>query len=305
MRGQGHQIFVDELARFAADTADARVAAIARSAAAPLRVAVRGRGGVGCGTVARALDRAGATSGIRAAESPLGAPSSADVADVVVYVTTEVLKPEDRDAISAERRPVLVVLNKADLTGFAGDGPVVAALARCAQFSALVGVSVQPMIGLLAVVAVDEPPDAVWSAVFTTERRWLLRTLGVFGTAVAVAAVRKGWTPAQLRALFRSLSCVDTVVAGVNALGAEVRYRRVLDAVAELEALAVGAGPFGERIGEFLAHDDTVLARMAAATDLDLGPDGDGSGDLHRACAADITRGSLRLRSRAGVGGTL
>ncbi|HZC51447.1 MAG TPA: hypothetical protein VE441_02985, partial [Mycobacterium sp.] len=56
---QGHQIFVDELARFATEHADARVTTIAERAAAPLRVAVRGRRGVGRGTVARALDRAG------------------------------------------------------------------------------------------------------------------------------------------------------------------------------------------------------------------------------------------------------
>jgi hypothetical protein len=288
--GTGHQIFVDELARFAADTADARVMTITRGAAAPLRVAVRGRGGVGCGTVAHALDRAGATWGIRAAESDSNA-------DVVVYVTTEVLKPEDRDAIAAERRPVLVVLNKADLTGFAGDGPVVAARARCAQFSVLVGVPVEPMIGLLAVA----DTGAVWDALRTEDRQRLLGTLGLFGTAVALAAVRKGWTPVRLGALLRRVSCVDAVVAGVNAVGAQVRYRRVLDAVAELEALAVCSGELGGPITAFLAHDDTVLARMVAAADLDPGPDA--SGDLHRACAADITRGSLRLRSRAGVRG--
>jgi hypothetical protein len=300
MRGQGHQIFVDELARFAADTADPRVMTIARSAAAPLRFAVRGRTGVGCATVGRALDRVGAmagtTYGIRAAESD----SDADV-DVVVYVTTEVLKPEDRDAIAAERRPVLVVLNKADLTGFAGEGPVVAARARCAQFSALVGVPVEPMIGLLAVVASDEPPDAAWDAVCSEDRQRSLRTLGLFGAAVALAAVRKGWTPAQLRALLRRLSCVDAVVAGVNAAGAQVRYRRVLDAVAQLEALAVCDPSLG--ITAFLAHDDTVLARMAAAADVELGPVGAGPGDVRRARDADITRGSLRLRSRARAGG--
>ena len=59
MTGRGHRIFVDELARFAAGRADPRVAAIVERAAAPLRVVVQGRRGVGCRTVARALDRAG------------------------------------------------------------------------------------------------------------------------------------------------------------------------------------------------------------------------------------------------------
>ena len=34
-----------------------------------------------------------------------------------MYVTAEVVKPEDVDAIAAAGRPVLAVLNKADLVG--------------------------------------------------------------------------------------------------------------------------------------------------------------------------------------------
>ncbi|MBZ4622186.1 hypothetical protein GBO18_19895, partial [Mycobacterium avium subsp. hominissuis] len=107
----------------------------------------------------------------------------------------------------------------------------------------------------------------------------------------------------------------------IGALGAEARYRRVLGAVAELEALAVGGGGLGERISGFLSRDDTVVARMAAALDMagDMAGEaapGDPSGhlaravrwqrysrasgsDLHRACGADIARGSLRLWSQA------
>jgi hypothetical protein len=332
MRGQGHQIFVDELGRFAAGAAEARMTAIAENAAAPLRVAVRGRNGVGCSTVAHALDRGGTPSGIRAFESDGVDVASPDLeADLVVYVTTEVIKPEDREAIAGTRLPVLVVLNKADLAGFAGDGPLVAARARCARFAGLpglVGVPMEPMIGLLA--ALDDLPHPVWAAllgvaadcqVSIEDRQRLLSTFDLFGTALAVAAVRRGSTPAQLRALLRRVSCVDAVVAKIKALGAEVRYRRVLDAVAALEALAVPGDRW--RISEFLAHDDTVVARMAAAADLveaDIGSVGEGSdpgahlsqalqwqryssgspvSDLHRACAADITRGSLRLWSRA------
>ncbi|EFG76826.1 hypothetical protein HMPREF0591_3271, partial [Mycobacterium parascrofulaceum ATCC BAA-614] len=47
MRGQGHQAFVDELARFAAGHADPRVTAIAERTAGPLRALVRGRPGAG------------------------------------------------------------------------------------------------------------------------------------------------------------------------------------------------------------------------------------------------------------------
>ena len=83
---------------------DPRCAAIAKRLATPLRVAVTGRRGVGRSTVARALACAGL-----AVTPPRG------MADVDVYVLAEVVKPEDRAAIEAAGRPVLAVLNKADL----------------------------------------------------------------------------------------------------------------------------------------------------------------------------------------------
>jgi hypothetical protein len=352
MTGQGHKIFVDELARFAAGRDDPRVTAIAERAAAPLRVVVRGRRGVGGSTVARALDGAGLPSGISATTG------SAAGADVVVYVTAEVIKPEDTEAIAAAERPVLAVLNKADLagglSGRAGDGPIAAARERCAKLAALVGLPVEPMSGLLALAALDGLDDAAWAAlrtlaadpggatcldgsfagflaaanpVPTDVRLRLLDTLDLFGTALGIAAARRGGTPAQVRALLRRISGVDAVLNKISALGAQVRYRRVLRAVAELEAVAVSAGQTGDAISGFLSRDDTVLARMAAAVDLaeaaGLGPGGDVSeerdahlpravrwqryslgklgpvSDLHRACGSDIARGSLRLWSRA------
>lgn len=315
MRGQGHQIFVDELARFATSSADQRVVAIAQRAAEPLRVAVRGRPGVGCRTVARALQGAGSSSGMTA--TPQARAADSDV-DLVVYVTVEVVKPEDREAIAATRRPVVAVLNKADLAGpLSGAGPIVMAQARCAQFSTLLGVPMESMIGLLAVAALDDLDTEV--------RLRLLDTLDLFGIALGMAAFRPGRpsrTPAQLRTLLRRVSGVDAVIDKVTAAGSEVRYRRLLDAVAELEALAAQAKEIGGPIGEFLRDDDTVLARMAAAVDvalavgLDVGPLDDpaahlpravrwhryslDNGDMHRTCGADIARGSLRLWSLAG-----
>lgn len=162
MRGQGHQIFVDELARFATSSADQRVVAIAQRAAEPLRVAVRGRPGVGCRTVARALQGAGSSSGMTV--TPQARAADSDV-DLVVYVTVEVVKPEDREAIAATRRPVVAVLNKADLAGpLSGAGPIVMAQARCAQFSTLLGVPMESMIGLLAVAALDDLDDTLRAA---------------------------------------------------------------------------------------------------------------------------------------------
>lgn len=360
MRGRGHPIFVDELARFAAGHADPRVTAIAERTAAPLRVAVCGRRGVGRTTVARALHRAGMMSGISAMTRATPAASAADRdADIVVYVTTEVIKPEDIDAIAAARLPVVGVLNKADLAGSLsgreGDGPIAAARARCADLSALVGVPMEPMVGSLAVAALEDLDDALWVAlqaltahpggaacledsfagflaaeipVPADVRARLLDALDLFGIALAVAALRQGRIAAQVLALLRRISGLDAVLSQVSIAGAEVRYQRVLEAVAELEALAVSQHHMRETISGFLSRDDTVVARMAAAVDLaeaaglDVGPvdvDRDASAhlpraahwqryslgklgpvsELHRACGADIARGSLRLWSQA------
>ncbi|OBG99562.1 MULTISPECIES: hypothetical protein [unclassified Mycobacterium] len=340
MTRQGHGIFVDELRAFADGHADPRVTVVARRCAAPLRVAVGGRRGVGRRTVARALALAGlaVTTGVT------------DAADLDVYVTAEVIKPEDTGAIAAAARPVLAVLNKADLTGSlsgrAGAGPMAAARSRCTELSARAGAPMEPMSGLLAVAAARDLDGALWAAlralaadpggatcldgsfagflaadnpVPTALRVRLLDALDVFGVALGIAAARRGRTPAQFRALLRRVSGVDAVLGRVSVLGAEVRYRRVLRAVAELEALAV----VDEGIHGFLCSDDTVVARMAAAVELaeaagleratpeepvahlpravrwqryGLGP----VSELHRACGADIARGSLRLWSRDG-----
>jgi hypothetical protein len=356
MRGQGHQTFVGELARFAAGQVDPRLAAIAQRTAAPLRVVVGGRRGVGCRTVRRALDGAGRTAGIAVVT-----PQTDREADVVVHVLAEVVKPEDTQAIgqaAAAGRPVLAVLNKADLAGSLsgrGDGPVAAARARCTELSARVGVPMEPMTGLLALTALDDLDSTLWTAlsalaahpgatacfegsfagflaadvsVPTDVRRRLLETLDLFGTALAVAAFRQGRTPAQVLTLLHRMSGVDGVLARIGALGAAARYQRVRDAVTELEALAAGGGGLGERISGFLSRDDTVVARMAAAVDLaeaaGLDPGGHpgrgarrdpaahlpravrwqrysraSASELHRACGADIARGSLRLWSQA------
>ncbi|ORW29915.1 hypothetical protein AWB91_21175 [Mycobacterium paraense] len=327
MTRQGHRIFVDELRRFAAGHADPRVTAVAERCAAPLRVAVGGRRGVGRRTVARALDLAGPAHGISVTTGATG------TADLDVYVTAEVVKPEDTQAIAAAARPVLAVLNKADLAG-----------SRCAELSALVAAPMEPMSGLLAVAAADGLDGELWAALRALAadpggatcldgsfagflaadlpvppalRLRLLDTLDLLGIALGIAAARRGATPAQVRALLRRVSGVDAVLARLSVLGAEVRYQRVLRAVAELEALAVG----DEGIHRFLCCDDAVLARMAAAVDAAAAAGPDPGADpaahlahavrwqrygrgpvsaLHRECGADIARGSLRLWSRAG-----
>lgn len=274
-----------------------------------------GRRGVGRGTVTRALVHAGVNVATTAA------------ADVDVVVVADAVKPEDRATIAGTARPVLAVLNKADLVaatapGRHRDGPTAAARTRCAQLSSRAGTSVVPMVGLLAVAALDDRLWAELQAVAagqTTASRRLMATLDGFGVRQATAAIRRNATRAEVEALLRHLSGIDEVVAKIDALGAQLRYRRVIDAVAELETMAVT----DRRIGQFLAHDDTVVARMMAAADavesagleVDRGDTaaahlrrathwqrhrrGSASG-VERACSADIVRGSLRLWSKAG-----
>ncbi len=102
---EGHQIFTNELTRFAERTGDSRIAPLIAQVDGPIRVAVRGREGVGRGTVAAALAAVGMT-----------VVADDATADVDVVVVAEALKPEDR--AMTEAGPALVVLNKADLAGF-------------------------------------------------------------------------------------------------------------------------------------------------------------------------------------------
>jgi hypothetical protein len=325
MIGQGHEILVDELTRFASEASDSRCAEIAHRLAAPLQVAVSGRHGVGRKTVAHALARVGESRGT------IAVTTSPD-ADVEVRVIADVVKPEDLAAITAAGRPVLVVLTKADLiaTTEAGhpEGPTSAARMRCAQLSVRIGVPIEPVVGLLAVAALDDRPDeTMWAAlqVLATQPGGgpvavgLLDILDVFGVAQALTAIRRGATREQTCASLRQLSRIDDVVGKIESLGAQVRYRRMLDASAQLQTLAVT----DPQVGDFLARDDTVVARMAAAIDVveaaGIHVDRCDSAEaylrravgwqryrrgpvagLHRACGADIVRGSLRLWSKVG-----
>jgi hypothetical protein len=270
-----------------------------------LRVGVTGCLGVGRGTVAHALAHAG-----------VPVTDAAD-ADLIVRVLADAVKPEDRAAIDAADRPVLAVLNKADLVATTAparhpDGPTAAARARCGQLAERAGIPVEPLIGPLALATLD---DMTWAALQV--ERPLIPALDAFGVRHATAAIRGGASRADVAALLHDLSGIDAVVAKLRALGAPLRYRRVLDAVAELEAMAV-TDPC---IGEFLARDDTVVARMRDAIDVveatGLTVDRGRTAAAHlnrathwqrrrrapgiqRACGGDIVRGSLRLWSNAG-----
>jgi hypothetical protein len=335
---KGRAIFADALTDFAAWAVDRRSAlavepVIARLTA-PLTVEVLGRAGVGRRTVAAALRDAGVTV------------VDGRGADMAVLVIAEALKPEDAAALAAARVPVLTVLNKADLSGAAGGGPMARAQVLAAECRARTGVPTVPLIGLLAGAAPDtelvaaldvlvhHPADLRSTDAFLdcghqlgrAVRERMLACLDRFGIAHAVLALGRGADREALRGMLRRLSGIDGVLAAIDQVAAPLRYRRVRCALAELRALAVCSGD--ERLSDFLAADDTVLAVMAAAVDvvsaagITVDPADDRAahlrravqwrrygggpvGALHHECAADICRGSMRLLDRSRPGGDI
>ena len=326
---EGHQIFVDALTRFAEASQNPRLTPIIRRVSAPLRIAVLGRDGVGRGAVAAALTAAE----VAVTPDPAGA-------DVHVLVIAEALKPEERARSMAADRPIVMVLNKADLAGLGDGGPLARAHRHAADVRAQTGVPTIPMVALLATadpddelmaalrVLVAEPADLTSTDAFvatehalTRELRLrLLATLDRFGIARAVLALSEGADDASVTATLRRASQIGRVLEHIEAAAAPVRYRRVRSAITELGSLAVASAD--DRLTRFLSTDETVLAVMAAAVDVveaegvHVDKDADASAHLrravhwrrysrapvsalHRSCAADIARGSLRLLGRA------
>lgn len=325
---EGLDIFADALRQFGEESRDARLTPIIARLVAPIRVAVCGRAGVGRRTVAAALDGAG-----------VAVTPDESAADIGVVVIAEVLKPEDRALIDGMDRPAVVVLNKADVTGFGAGGPLTLAHRRAADYRTLTGVPTVPMIASLADVALDDeligalrvlvdaPADLTSTDAFVAGphplpahvRGRLIATLDRFGIAHAVLALGSDVEADALTGHLRRLSQIDRVVEHVEAASAPLRYRRLRDAITRLNALVAQAGD--DRLADFLRADETVLAVMAAAVRVvesagvrvDRGDDAVAHlrravhwrryargpvGPLHRACAADIARGSLRLLGR-------
>jgi len=279
---------------------------------APVRVGVAGRPGAGRETVRRALRGAGAVVAARG-----------EVADVDVYVFCETLTSEDIAALAAARRPVVAVLNKADLTCLRDEGPMTVAERRCGELQRRTGVPTRPLAALLAVAADSLDPADIEAlravtvdpaAVSPEVGRRLLAELDLFGVAVAVTAVSGGADGVVLAGMLRSVSGIAAVLDEIERASAPIRYRRLLRVLAGVAEDA--AGPHGARAAEFLASDAVVLARMAAAEKVLGGSDGGTDhlrraihwqryargpvSALHRACGTDIARGALRLWVRAG-----
>lgn len=330
---RGKHIFVDVLAQFAARAQHPRLRAVDKRLRAPVRVAVRGRRGVGSGAVARALDATGVPAFGQGACVARGAASAET--DVQVVVIAEAPKPEDRAMIGTDT-PTVIVLNKADLGGREPGGPLASA-DRCATAIAeLVGLPVVPMVALLASAEIDEQDAAVLRALAATPvdmtstdafvaaehpvppqlRHRLLRRLDRFGIAHAVLACVDGAPPAAISESLRALSRVDRLVESLAATEAEVGYRRVCAALDDLGRLA--AESRDDELAAFLVSDEVVISVMAAAVavveatgeQVERGDDPqahqrravhwrrDAAGaldDVRRRCGRDIARGSLRL----------
>lgn len=326
----GHYIFVEVLAGVAAQADDPRLGHLVGELRSPLRVGVLGRAGTGCSTVTRALRRCGVT-----------VVAAGEARDVEVYVFTETLKPEDVAALSGSGPPRVAILNKADLCGFGGAGPLARAASRCRTLQAQAGVPTVPLAALIAAADVDDdmvgalqvlasdPADLGSTDRFVAGphllspavRERLLAELDLFGTAHGVLAVRRGADRAGVTAELHRASGAEEVLAAIDRAGAALRYRRVAAAHPLLAELS--AGPDGALVAELLAGDEAVIARMAAAADVvtaagmtvDTGDSRPAHlrravqwqryaagplSPLHRMCAADIARGSLRLWARGG-----
>ncbi|MCV7281636.1 hypothetical protein H7J88_18545 [Mycolicibacterium flavescens] len=299
---------------------------IVRRLSAPTRVAVHGRAGVGRRTVAAALTGAGV------AVVP-------DCADVDVLVIAEAPKPEDLGFLDADRPAVVVLNKSDLSGYGPGGPLAIAQrrAARYRTVTGLPTVpmvallaSATPTDDLVAAlrVLITEPADLTSTDGFVSgahplpaeTRARLLAELDRFGIAHAVLALERGATVPALTAHLRDLSQVARVVDLVQAAAAPLRYRRLRRAISEVRAVAAQSGD--ETLAGLLRADETVLSVMTAAVDVveaagaevDRADDPEGHlrravrwrrygqgpvNALHRACAADISRGSLRLLARA------
>ena len=268
------QAFVGELQNVADDP---RVTRIADRIGRPVRVAVLGREGVGRGHVATALHRRGV------------AVSASHDGDVCVLVVAEAVKDEDLETVRSARRPVLVVLTKADLAGAGPGGPLAVARRRAVDVHRQSGIPAVPAVGLLAALEpadlddalvaglrrfVTEPPNLTSVDAFVDDphpverdvRIRLLARLDRFGIAHAVLALADGCDPDRLATHLAGVGNVHEVLSALDAVVAPVRYRLLRGAIVELQCLA---DEFDDDVlSELLVSDVTAMATMSAAVDV-------------------------------------
>ena len=149
----------------------------------------------------------------------------------------------------------------------------------------------------------------------------LLDRLDRFGIAHAVVALAGGVASRDVPQRLRRLGNADEVMAVLDGAVAQARYRRVCHALIEIRTLAVQLE--SSELSALLATDESVFGAMSAAVAVveadglvvDRGDSASAHLDravrwrrygrgpvnaLHRACSADIVRGSLRLLAAAG-----
>jgi hypothetical protein len=326
----GARSFTAELARFAVATPGAHLAPLVTQVRRPVRVAVDGRRGVGRCTVEAALRSRGVcvvptetVADIRVvviaeALKPEDEVLLASHAQPTLIVLTkaDVIGSASAGPLAAAKRYVAEV---GEETGT----PVVAMIGLLATVDDLDDELMGALRTLVDVPAELGSVDAFVRAdhpIGSEVRARLLDRLDRFGIAHAVLALTNGAGPADVVRCLQKLSNVDGVLTGLRRVAAPVEYRRIQHTVAELRCLQARFGD--DRLLQFLGADATALAVMSAAVDVveaagmhvDRGDEPDaharravqwsryarGPVDaLHRACAADIVRGSLRLLDQA------
>lgn len=206
-------------------------------------------------------------------------------AHVDVHVFVETLNADDLTAIAMAPRPVIAVLNKADLTGFGGDPPMRLARRRAAELQSDTGVGTVALAALLAVAGTDptvlDPvlldalrvlstePDRVGGAA----KHRLATELDVFGTACALSATRAG----------AGRDAIAEVLYGVSGLG-ELR--------AGIDRAAAGTVDRGAGCADYLRRA-VYWQRYAHGAH---GP----VSQRHRARGLDIARDAMRRWAQAG-----
>ena len=233
------------------------VAAPADAFAAPLRVQIAGRGGVGRTTIAALL---GGGVEVPPPVDGIDTPPPVLDGDAVVYVT---VGPERRsdEAVMHKVDPsrLLVVANKADIFAETIAGAV-------------------PLIASIALSIRENPCTATeFDRLATGDGDSLRDRWEVFGVARAIDAVRTGeaTTPDAVTAVLRDASGVDRVRASVAALRTRakaLRGRGLLDALERLAAASAAVerdeienyvrSPEAARIGLEAAWVDPSLAEV-------------------------------------------
>ena len=270
--------FIGELARVADTVGRAQCTPIIQRLRRPVRVAVLGRPGVGRGRVEAALRNRGV---------PVVRPGAQ--ADIDVLVIAETVKAEDLEMARSARRPLLVLLTKADLAGAGPDGPLAVARRRAVAVERLIRVPVIAVVGLLGALECDgldpemlaalrvfvtEPPNLTDVEAFVDDahpvdrdvRARLLARLDRFGIAHAVLALAGGAEPERLGGYLAALGNLDEANAALEAVAARVRYRRLHAAIVELRSIATRSDD--ATVSDLLVDDVTVLAAMGAAVEV-------------------------------------